>query len=166
MKISIIVATAKNQVIGKNNELIWRLSADLKFFKNTTSGHHIIMGRKTYESVGRPLPNRTSVVISRNSAFEVPEGHHMVNSFEQALQLCIGKKLERVYVIGGAEIYKLAMAYADELLVTEVQASPDGDAFFPLISPEEWQEVRRESFQKDEKNEYDYAFVTYKRKAS
>ncbi|UJP63731.1 dihydrofolate reductase [Mongoliitalea daihaiensis] len=164
MKISIIVAVAKNQVIGNNNELIWKLSADLKYFKNTTTGHHIIMGRKTYESVGKPLPNRTSVIISRNPNFVVPEGHHLVNSWEQAVQLCISKKLEKVYVIGGAEIYKIALPFADELLVTEVDAYPEGDAFFPKILTDEWTETHRESFQKDEKNEFNYAFVLYKRK--
>lgn len=122
------------------------------------------MGRKTYESVGRPLPNRTSVVISRNSEFNLPEGHHLVSSWEQAIQLCISKKLDLVYVIGGAEIYRLAMPFADELLVTEVDTSPEGDAFFPLISAEEWEETKREQFQKDDKNEFDYAFVTYKRR--
>lgn len=164
LKISIIVAVAKNHVIGRNNELIWKLSADLKFFKNTTTGHHIIMGRKTYESVGRPLPNRTSIVISRNINFTIPEGHHVVNTWEQAIQLCISKKLEKVFIIGGAEIYRVALPFADELLITEVYANPEGDVFFPKISLDEWMEVQRESYQKDEKNEFDYAFVTYKRK--
>ena len=118
MKISIIVAKSLNNVIGKDNQLIWRLSADLQLFKTHTSGHHIIMGRKTFESIGKPLPNRTSIVISRNPHFSVPEGHFISHSLEEAIQICIGKKLDQVFIIGGAEIYSQAIAIAEEFLVT------------------------------------------------
>lgn len=163
MKISIIVAKAKNDVIGKDNELIWKLSSDLKLFKKLTTGHHIIMGRKTYDSVGRPLPNRTSVVITRNKNFSLPEGHIIAYSLEEAIQICIGKHLDKVFIIGGAEIYKQALPLADELLITHVDAMPDGDAFFPPIDPEKWQVISSEHYEKDKNNQYSFDFVVYKR---
>lgn len=163
MKISIIVAKAKNNVIGKDNQLIWKLSSDLKFFKQITSGHHIIMGRKTYESVGKPLPNRTSLVITRNQDFTLPEGHHVFHSLQDAIKYCIGKHLDQVYIIGGAEIYKQAMDMADELLVTEVDAAPDGDVYFPEIKKEDWKKTSSEKHKRDERNEYNFEFVTYKK---
>jgi dihydrofolate reductase len=163
LKISIIVAKAKNNVIGKDNQLIWKLSSDLQLFKKLTIGHHIIMGRKTYESVGRPLPNRTSIVITRNPEFKIPDGHIVVNSFEESIQICIGKNLEQVFIIGGAEIYRQALKICDELLVTEVDAAPEGDVFFPEINPENWKEISREHFYRDEKNQYDFDFVIYKK---
>lgn len=162
MKIIIIVAKALNNVIGKDNQLIWRLSADLQLFKSHTTGHHIIMGRKTYESVGKPLPNRTSIVITNNHDFKVPEGHLVVHSLEEAIQFCIGKKLDKVFIIGGAEIYRQALPIADELMVTEVNAMPEGDVFFPEIDQSEWKMVSTTSYLKDEKNEYDFDFVVYK----
>ena len=163
MKISIIVAKAKNDVIGKDNELVWKLSTDLKLFKKITSGHHIIMGRKTFESVGRPLPNRTSVVITRNKNFGLPEGHIVAHSMEEAIQLCIGRHLDQVFIIGGAEIYKQALKIADELLVTQVDAYPEGDVFFPKIDPKIWQLVSSEHYEKDQYNQYSFDFVVYKK---
>ncbi|EKB50390.1 dihydrofolate reductase [Cecembia lonarensis] len=163
MKISIIVAKAKNDVIGKDNELIWKLSSDLKLFKKFTTGHHIIMGRKTYESVGRPLPNRTSVVITRNKNFSLPEGHIVVHSLPEAIQICIGKQLNQVFIIGGAEIYKEALPIADELMVSHVDVAPEGDAYFPSIDPESWQVVSNEHYEKDKNNQYSFDFVIYKR---
>ncbi|MFN3801210.1 dihydrofolate reductase [Belliella pelovolcani] len=163
MKISLIVAKAKNNVIGKDNQLIWRLSSDLKLFKKHTTGHHIIMGRKTYESMGKPLPNRTSIVISRNKDFKIPEGHHLVNSLEEAIQLGISRNLDQVFIIGGAQIYKDAIQFCDEMLITEVDAEPDGDVFFPEFDSKAWKIVQSEQFSKDEKNEYDFKFVIYKR---
>lgn len=164
MKISIIVARAKNGVIGRNNELVWRLSSDLKLFKRITTGHHIIMGRKTYESMGKPLPNRTSIVITRNKDYSLPEGHFSVNSLQEAIQLCISKNLTKVFVIGGAEIYSQALPLADELMVTEVQAEPEGDAFFPELDPLLWQKTSEEHYSKDEQNQYDFDFVIYQRR--
>lgn len=163
MKISIIVAKAKNDVIGKDNQLVWKLSTDLKLFKKLTTGHHIIMGRKTYESVGRPLPNRTSVVITRNKDFSLPEGHVIAYSLEEAIKICIGRHLDEVFIIGGAEIYKQAMKFADELLVTQVDAYPEGDVFFPKIDPKIWQMVSSEHYEKDQNNQYSFDFVVYKR---
>jgi dihydrofolate reductase len=163
LKITIIVAKASNNVIGKDNHLVWRLPADLQLFKSHTTGHHIIMGRKTYESVGRPLPNRTSIVITNNPEFTLPEGHMVAHSLEEAVQICIGKKLDQVFIIGGAEIYRQALPIADEMLVTEVHASPDGDVFFPQIDKNEWLDISTTNFKKDEKNQYDFDFVVYKR---
>lgn len=164
MKISIIVAKGKNNVIGKDNDLPWHLPGDLRHFKKTTTGHHLIMGRKTYESLGRPLPNRISIVLTRNKEYTVPEGHYVVHDLSAALEICNAKRLEQVYVLGGAEIFKIALPYTDELVITEVDASPEGDTFFPAIEDAEWLMVSREGFPADEKNEYNYSFVTYQRK--
>jgi dihydrofolate reductase len=163
LKITIIVAQASNRVIGKENQLVWRLQADLQLFKKHTTGHHLIMGRKTYQSVGRPLPNRTSIVITRNPDFKLPEGHYVVHSIEEAVQICIAKKLDQVFIIGGAEIYLQAMPIADELLVTEVDTVVDGDAYFPEIDPADWKQVSSEHYPKDANNEYAFDFVLYKR---
>ncbi|WP_226389050.1 dihydrofolate reductase [Penaeicola halotolerans] len=163
MKKSIVVAVADNQVIGKDNDLIWKLPKDLKHFKETTSGHHIIMGRKTFESMGKPLPNRTSVVITRQKDYTVPEGHHVVHSLEEAFSLCEQKDLEKVFVLGGAEIYKMALPLVDELIITEVKESFEGDAYFPKIDRQEWKEVSRTFHPKDDKNPHDMYFVYYQK---
>jgi dihydrofolate reductase len=159
----IIVAKAQNQVIGKDNQLIWRLSDDLKKFKSLTTGHFIIMGRKTFESMGKPLPNRTSVVITRNEKYNVPEGHFLVHSLRDAFNLCEKLEQETVFVIGGAEIYQQALPLVDELLVSEVHASPKGDAFFPEIDQEVWKKTDVEHYFKNEKNEFDFDFVRYQK---
>ncbi len=163
MKISLIVAKAWNNVIGKDNQLPWRLSSDLQLFKTKTTGHPIIMGRKTYESLGKPLPNRISIVVTRNLQFKVPDGHYVVHALEDAIQLCISKKFDQVFIIGGAEIYRQAIPYCDELLITEVQAHPEGDAFFPDIDQDQWAKVSEVHFQKDENNDYSFNFITYKK---
>lgn len=163
MKISLIVAKAHNNVIGKDNQLVWRLQSDLKQFKKITTGHHIIMGRKTYESMGKPLPNRISIVITRNKNFEVPEGHHVVHSLEEAIRLCISKNLDQVYIIGGAQIYAESIPMCDEMLITEVDANPEGDAYFPEFSSLEWKKEQSEQFAKDENNEFNFEFITYKK---
>jgi dihydrofolate reductase len=164
MKIILIVAKAKNQVIGKDNQLIWKLSADLKRFKNLTTGHHILMGRKTYDSLGKPLPNRTHLIITRNPDFQVPEGHHAFSSLEDAVIFCNKIGVEKLFVIGGGQIYREALPICDKLEITEVNAEPEGDTFFPEINPNQWKEVEREEFSADEKNEYPYAFVTYEKR--
>lgn len=121
------------------------------------------MGRKTFESIGKPLPNRTSIVITNNPEFSVPEGHFVAHSLEEAIQICIGKKLDQVFIIGGAEIYRQAVPLADEILVTEVNAMLEGDVFFPEINENEWSVVSSNSYKKDDKNQYDFDFVIYKR---
>ncbi|WP_041739757.1 dihydrofolate reductase [Echinicola vietnamensis] len=163
MILSIIVAKANNNVIGKDNQLIWRLSADLRHFKQQTTGHYIIMGRKTYESMGKPLPNRTSVVITRNKQYEVPEGHHVVHSLEKAIAIAKEGGDDKAFIIGGAEIYKQALPLVDEMIITVVDCAPEGDAYFPEFSLENWTKTAEEFHKKDEKNQFDYTFVTYQK---
>jgi len=129
VKLILLVAKAKNRVIGKDNQLIWKLSADLKRFKHLTTGHFLLMGRKTYESLGRPLPNRTHLIITRNSNFKAPEGHFVFHSVEEALIFCTKRQMEKLFVIGGGEIYKEALPLCNVLEITEVEASPEGDTF-------------------------------------
>ncbi|PCI10639.1 MAG: diacylglycerol kinase [Flavobacteriaceae bacterium] len=156
--ITIIAAIAENNALGKNNDLIWHLPADLKRFKKTTTGHHIIMGRNTFESIGKPLPNRTTVIITRNPDYKV-EGCIVVNSLEKALE--IAKNDETPFIIGGAQIYKQAISIADKLDITEVHHSFDADVFFPEIDTNIWEETSRELFKADEKNKFEYSFVSY-----
>lgn len=164
MKISIIVAKAKNNVIGKDNQLPWHLPGDLKHFKKTTEGHHVIMGRKTFESMGKPLPNRTSIVITRNKNYTVPEGHYVVQDLDAALEIARTKSLNRVFVLGGAEIFKLALPVVDEMIITEIDAHPKGNTFFPLWDESNWKIFARSDFSQDEKNSYDYSILTYHKK--
>ena len=164
MKLILLVAKAKNQVIGKDNQLVWKLSADLKRFKNLTTGHYLLMGRKTFESLGRPLPNRTHLIITRNPEFKAPEGHYAFHSVEDALIFCTKRQLEKLFVIGGGEIYKEALLLCDVLEITEVEAIPEGDTFFPNLDTAIWKEKEREEFAADETNEFPYAFVTYEKR--
>ena len=159
--ITLIVAMGKNREIGKENQLLWHLPKDLKHFKELTSGHPIIMGRKTYESIGKPLPNRTNIVISRkNDWFE--EGILIVGSIKEAVKFA--KKIdEEVFVIGGGNIYEQTIDLADKLEVTLVDAVLDADTFFPKINEKIWQKTNEERHQKDEKNEFDFCFQTYER---
>ena len=158
MKLSIIVAVAENSVIGNKNQLIWHLPEDLKMFKKLTTGHPIIMGRKTFESIGKPLPNRTSIIISRNADFKA-EGCITVGSLEDAIAKASEIESDEAFVIGGAEIYKLAIPFADKIYFTEVKHSFEGDTFFPDIDMSAWKEVSREAHKSDEKHLYDYDFV-------
>lgn len=155
--IKIIVAISKNRVIGKDNSLIWYLPADLKRFKEITTGNAVIMGRKTYESIGKPLPNRRNIIITRNENYEV-DGCEVVNSLEEALLICY----ENCFIIGGAEIYKQSLSIADELYLTEVDGVFDGDSFFPELG-NEWHEVSNEKFEADDKNKFNYSFIKYER---
>lgn len=158
---TIIVAKAENNVIGNDNQLIWHLSNDLKRFKQLTSGYPIIMGRKTFESIGKPLPKRTNIVITRNTDWN-PEGILVVHSLPDAIEK--GKEMDStIFIIGGGNIYEQAMDWADALEVTEVHETLEGDTKFPEIDPKIWKEVFRENFAKDEKNEFDYSFVRYER---
>ena|ERR1019366_4559127 len=160
MTISIIVAKAKNNVIGKNNQLIWHLPADLKFFKKMTMGHTVIMGRKTFDSMGKPLPGRMNVVVTRQKNFH-RDGIIIEPSLESALK---DLKVEEIFIIGGGEIFKHAMPIADKLYVTEIDESFDGDVYFPEINPDEWELIEAIPFPKDEKNKYDLSFNTYLRR--
>jgi dihydrofolate reductase len=159
--LTIIAAVAKNNALGKNNDLIWHLPADLKRFKEITLGHHIIMGRKTFESLGKPLPNRTTIIITRNPDYVVP-GCIVVNELEEAIEAAA--KDENPFILGGAEIYKQAMSFADILDLTLVHEAFEGDAFFPVIDMSKWTEMSHQNFKADKKNKYDYSFVQYKKK--
>ena len=159
--ITLIVAMGKNREIGKENQLLWHLPKDLKRFKELTSGYPIIMGRKTYESIGKPLPNRTNIVISRkNDWFE--EGILIVGSIKEAVKFA--KKIdEEVFILGGGNIYEQTIDFADKLEVTLVDAVLDADTFFPKINEKVWQKTNEERHQKDEKNEFDFCFQTFER---
>lgn len=159
----IMAAKASNNIIGKNNDLVWYLPADLKFFKQTTKGHTLIMGRKTFESLGNPLPHRDSWVVTRNKNYRC-EGATVFHSLESALKAGEEKGLETVFILGGGEIYRQSMDLADKLVITEVHHDFEGDTRFPEIDPDIWQEVSREEHKADDKNQYDYAFVKYERK--
>ncbi|WP_044171926.1 dihydrofolate reductase [Flectobacillus major] len=163
MKLSIIVAAATNGVIGHNNQLIWHLPEDLKMFKRRTTGHVIIMGRKTFESIGKPLPNRTTIIISRNPEYRV-EGCITVGSLEEAIAQAQQIEPSEAFVIGGAEIYRLALPLADIVYLTEVLQGFEGDAFFPSLEPTVWQEIERTDFVIDEKHAVPFSFVTYHKK--
>ncbi|GGE67657.1 dihydrofolate reductase [Pedobacter psychrotolerans] len=159
--LSIAVATGENREIGKNNQLLWHMPADLKFFKQTTSGHTIIMGRKTFDSVGRPLPNRRNIVITRDASLQI-EGVEVVNSFEQALEITNTEE-KPIFIVGGAEIYRQALPETDTLYLTTIHHQFDADTFFPEFDRSEWEVVSSEHHQADEKNKYDYTFEVLKR---
>lgn len=158
--LSIIVAVAENNVIGRNNELIWHISEDLKYFKRVTSGHTVIMGRKTFESIGKPLPNRTNIVISRSTDLKL-DGCIVVNSLSEAIAKI--NPADEHFIIGGGSIYRKAMALADKLYLTKVYHSYEGDTFFPELDGS-WREVSREDFEQGEKFEHPFSFIVYERK--
>lgn len=154
---------AENRVIGVNNTLPWRLPADLKHFRRITTGHHVIMGRRNYESIGKPLPDRTNIVVTRNPSYCAP-GCLVKHSFEDAL--ASAKNDPEVFIIGGAEIYRQAFEYADRLYLTLVHAHIPGDTYFPPFDQDHWQEVSRERHEPDEKNHHACTFLVYDRKQS
>ena len=158
--VSIIVAVAQNGVIGDKNALLWHISEDMRFFKRTTSGHPVIMGCKTYESLGRPLPNRTNVVISRTA--DAIEGCTVARSLEEAVAMFPAQ--EEVFIIGGAQIYALALDVADRIYITRVEHDYQGDTSFPEWRESEWQLVSREAYPCGEKYPYPFAFECYDRK--
>ncbi|MDF3832797.1 dihydrofolate reductase [Cupriavidus basilensis] len=160
--LTLIVAKARNGVIGRDNALPWRLPEDLAHFKRTTMGAPILMGRKTWESIGRPLPGRRNIVVSRNRDLRI-EGCEVANSLEDAQRLCVG--VEQIFLIGGAQLYAEALPSADRLVVTEIDADVEGDAVFPAIDPRQWVATERERHH-SEANGFDYAFVTYERPPS
>ena len=158
--IVLIAAVADNLALGKNNKMIWHLPNDFKRFKALTSNHYIIMGRKTFESFPKPLPNRTHIVITRQKNYN-PEGCIVVATMQEAITVC--PEDETIYVIGGGEIYQLALPYANQLDLTRVHHDFEADAFFPVINPKEWHLTDSEKHSKDEKHLYDYSFETYSR---
>lgn len=159
-QVSLIVAMAENRVIGINNTLPWHLPADLKHFKALTMGHHIVMGRKTYESIGKPLPGRTTVVVSRDRGLKLA-GCTVAFSLQAALSAC-GDDTE-IFVIGGAEIFSQALKFADTLYITEIKRDVAGNVSFPEFDKQEWQEISREIHHQQTPEPLEYHFVEYRR---
>ena len=161
--LSIIVAKAKNNVIGKDNQLIWHLPEDLKRFKELTTGHTIIMGRKTFQALGRVLPERKHIIFSQNPDFKVDDPNvEIVHSMLQIQEYI--ENDEENFVIGGAMIYNLLMPYVTKMYVTQIDKEFEGDAFFPRIDEEKWKEIERIPGIKDEENSFNYEFITYEKK--
>lgn len=166
MIISIIAALAANQVIGRNNDLPWKLPDDMKYFMETTKGHHVIMGRKNYESIPdkfRPLPNRTNIVVTRQEGFHAP-GCIVVHSMEKALDIANAHGEIEVFIIGGAEIYRQGLSLTQRMYLTEIDATLAGDTYFPEFKKEDWIETSRIPHEQDERHAYDFDFVVYEKK--
>ncbi|HSC76591.1 MAG TPA: dihydrofolate reductase [Pseudomonadales bacterium] len=164
--IALIVARTRNGVIGRNNTMPWHLPEDLRYFKRVTLGKPIIMGRNTWESLGKPLPGRDNIVITRNKNF-CADGATVVNDLETALQLADSladaRGVEEVMIIGGAQIYKAALEHVQRAYITEIDADIDGDTFFPMLDAKTWKETSREHFPSCDKNPYPYSFLTLDR---
>ena len=159
-RLSIIVAMAKNRTIGINNTLPWRCPEDLKHFKALTMGHHMIMGRKTFDSIGKPLPGRTTVVVTRNRELQI-DGCIMAHSLPEAIAACAGDS--EIFIVGGADLYEQALPLADKLYLTEIQQEVTGDAHFPAFDQKAWQEVAREERHQELPQPLSYHFVTLQR---
>jgi len=165
MRLSLIAALSSNNVIGRNNDLPWHLSTDLKRLKALTMGHHMIMGRRTYDSIGRPLPGRSFIVITRDPNFKA-EGVRVVHSLEDAIQIAVDAGDEEPFIAGGAQIFEQAIHRADRMYLTRVHAEIEGDAFFPDFDDvSEWQLTDAEHFDADAKNDHPFSFLNYDRVA-
>jgi len=163
MNLSMIAALSSNNVIGRGTEIPWRQSTDLKRLKSMTMGHHIIMGRKTFETLSKPLPGRINIVITRRSDY-APEGVVVVHSLEEAVQIAARAGETEAFIAGGGEIFEQSMHRADRMHLTRVHAEIEGDAFFPEFDDvSEWHLIDAEHFEADEKNQYPYSFLTYER---
>ena len=162
MNVNAIVAVSKNKVIGADNKLPWYLPADLKFFKRTTLGHHIIMGRKTFLSLNKPLPKRTNIVLTRDPFF-IADGVLVAHSIYEALEIAFEREEKEVFIIGGGEIYEQSLPYLDKIYLTEVDIEVDGDTYFPELPASEWQLIHEEKHEADDRNAYDYTFKTYQK---
>ncbi len=160
MKISLIVAMATNRIIGIDKQMPWHLSADLKKFKKITMGHPILMGRKTHESIGKALPGRRNLIISRNKGYQA-EGCEVFNEIQQAISYC--DNVQELFVIGGASFYEAMLPHADFIYLTEIHKDFTGDTFFPKINPDQWQEIAREDITDDTQVNFDYSFVKLQR---
>lgn len=166
MIISIIAAVSENNVIGKDNDLVWRLPNDMQYFMETTKGHHVIMGRKNYQSIPhkfRPLPDRTNIIITRQTDFEAKDCF-VVNSIKDALDIARRNGEEEAFIIGGGEIYEQSIDQADRLYITEVKGTFDGDTFFPEFDRDQWKEVSRIQNKPDDQHNYAYDFVIFEKK--
>ena len=163
MIISLIVAASENNAIGKNNQLLWHLPNDLKFFKNTTWGMPVIMGRKTFEAVNKPLPGRFNIVITRQAGWKA-DGVIVAKDLKEALQKAAETNCKEIFIIGGGEIYKQSMEIADKIYLTRVHATIEGDTFFPMVDENKWQLIANEDFEVDEKHAFAYSFQVWERK--
>ncbi|REE02071.1 dihydrofolate reductase [Marinoscillum furvescens] len=166
MKISMIAAMGINRTIGKDNDIPWHLPDDFKYFKDTTEGHHVIMGRKNFESLPprfKPLPNRPNIVITRNDSYDAP-GAEVVNSLEEALEIAKKNGEPEAFIIGGGEIYKLGLDVAEIIYLTEIDATFNGDTIFPEFDKRQWQEVSRKHHPADDRHQFAFDFVIYKKK--
>lgn len=161
MDISIIVAISENNAIGKDNQLLWHLPADLKYFKNRTTGYTVIMGRKTFDSIGKPLPNRRNIIITRQKELTL-SGCEVYHSLEDAIAHCEGEK--EIFIIGGDSIYKESLPLINKIYLTQVHQTFEADAFFPVLNMNEWNIIKKEDFEADEKNKYAYSFLELVRK--
>lgn len=157
--LTIIAAASENNALGKDNQLVWHLPDDFKRFKTITSGHYIVMGRKTFESFPRPLPNRTHIIITRQEEYIVPEGCLVASSLTNAIALC--PENEEIFIIGGGEIYNQSIKLADKIDLTRVHTEIEADTFFPEIDNTEWELVFEEFHSEDEKHDYNFTFLTY-----
>jgi dihydrofolate reductase len=157
--LTIIAAASENNALGKDNDLVWHLPNDFKRFKALTTGHYIIMGRKTFESFPKPLPNRTHIIITRQKDYVVPEGCIVVSSLKRAVEIC--PENEEIFIIGGGQIYKQSIDNADKIELTRVHTTIDADTFFPEIDTEKWKLINEEFHSKDEKHQYDFTYLTY-----
>jgi dihydrofolate reductase len=164
MIVSAIVATTENRVIGKGNEIPWYLSGDFKYFKKTTLNHHIIMGRHTYLSIGRPLPKRTNVILTKNPYYAV-QNCMVVHSIQEALELAHDNGEQEAFIIGGGTVYEKAMPFLDRIYLTVVHTELEGDTFFPKLEISEWTEISSsERHKADKKNDFDYTFKVFEKK--
>jgi dihydrofolate reductase len=164
--IVLVVAVAENGVIGRDNALPWRIKSDLQYFRSVTIGRPVVMGRKTFESIGKPLPQRTNIVITRDVNYGAP-GIVVVNDLPAALEVArmdaVARKVDSIAVIGGTDIFRQALPFANRLVVTEVHAKPEGDTYFPEIDPTMWREIERRPQPKGPDDDYGFSFVTYER---
>jgi len=161
--ISLIVAAAENNAIGKDNQLLWHLPNDLKFFKNTTWGGVVIMGRKTFESVNKPLPGRVNIVITKQKNWQA-ENVLIADSIESAIQLATDEGFKEIFIIGGGEIYKESMSLSNRIYLTRVHTNVKGDTFFPEMNEQEWKMISSNKFYSDEKHAFDYSFQVWERR--
>jgi len=162
MLISLIVAASENNVIGRDNDLPWKLPDDMKFFVKTTKGHHILMGRKNLESFGRLLPNRTNILLTRDRSYQF-EGAEIFYDLEEAIEFAKANGEDELMVIGGGEIYKQCLPFTDRIYLTRIHTQIEGDTFFPELDPNDWKSTSELYHPKDEKHAFDFTFITYKK---
>lgn len=165
MIISFIVAAARNRVIGRDNRMIWKLSDDMKRFRRLTTGHHVLMGRKTFESLGRPLKNRTNIIVTRQEDYKA-EGAEVFHSVDAAMAFARENGEEELFIIGGGEIYTMLLPAADRIYLTRVLADPEGDAYFPEIDGAQWRVILEEAHLADDRNDHDFVFIDMERRGT